>query len=179
MIELFNFLSVCVIPVLIFYIVGTGIINKRPVFEDFTEGAKNGFQIIVEIAPTIVGLIVAVGVLRTSGALDLFGRWLAPLSTLLQIPSELIPLSVVKMFSASGANGLLFDLFKEFGTDSQIGFAASILLSCTETLFYTVSVYFMSVGIGKTRWTVPAGIIIAVFSLFVSVWIAGLILAPS
>lgn len=167
-----DFLSVCMIPLLIFCIVGDGILNKRPVFEDFTEGAKKGFQIIVEIAPTIVGLIVAVGVLRTSGTLDLISELLSPVADVFRIPTELLPLSIVKMFSASGANGLLFDIFKEFGTDSHIGFSASILLSCTETLFYTVSLYFMSIGVGKSRWIVPAGIVIAIFSLFISVWIA-------
>lgn len=172
MMNVLNFLSVCMIPLLIFFIVGNGILCKRPVFEDFTDGAKNGFRIVTEIAPTIVGLIVAVGVLRTSGTLDLIAELLAPVADFLKIPSELLPLSIVKMFSASGANGLLFDLFKEYGTDSRIGFSASVLLSCTETLFYTVSVYFMSVGIGKSRWTVPAGILVAVFSLFISVWIA-------
>ncbi len=170
--NLLDFLSVCMIPLLIFYIVGNGVVQKRPVFEDFTEGAKNGFQIVVEIAPTIVGLIVGVGVLRTSGTLDLIGNTLSPFATLFHIPTEIIPLSIVKMFSASGANGLLFDLFKEFGTDSQIGFSASVLLSCTETLFYTISLYFMSAGISKSRWTVPAGVLIAIVSLFVSVWVA-------
>ncbi|MBO5087248.1 MAG: spore maturation protein [Lachnospiraceae bacterium] len=170
--NILDFLSVSMIPLLVFYIVGNGILNKRPVFEDFTEGAKNGFQIIIEIAPTIVGLIVAVGVLRTSGTLDLISGALSPLADLFHIPTEILPLSIVKMFSASGANGLLFDIFKEFGTDSHIGFSASVLLSCTETLFYTVSLYFMSVGVGKSRWTVPAGIIIAIFSLFISVWVA-------
>lgn len=173
MINVLDFLSVCMIPLLIFCIVSSGIINKRPVFEDFTEGATNGLKIIVEIAPTIIGLIVAVGVLRTSGALDLISRLMKPIADIFSIPAELLPLSIVKMFSASGANGLLFDIFKEYGTDSVIGFSASVLLSCTETLFYTVSVYFMSVGIGKARWTIPAGIVIAIFSLFLSVWIAG------
>lgn len=173
MIHVLDFLSVCIIPLLIFCIVGNGVINKRPVFEDFTEGATSGLKIIIEIAPTIIGLIVAVGVLRTSGTLDLISQLLKPLADVFSIPVEILPLSIVKMFSASGANGLLFDIFKEYGTDSVIGFSASVLLSCTETLFYTVSVYFMSVGIGKARWTVPAGITIAVFSLFISVWIAG------
>lgn len=173
MIKMLDFLSVCMIPLLIFCIVGSGVVNKRPVFEDFTEGATNGLKIIVEIAPTIIGLIVAVGVLRTSGTLDLISQWVKPLADLFSIPAELLPLSIVKMFSASGANGLLFDIFKEYGTDSVIGFSASVLLSCTETLFYTVSVYFMSVGIGKTRWTIPVGIVIAIFSLFLSVWVAG------
>lgn len=172
MIKILDFLSVFMIPLVIFYIIGYGVINKKPVFEDFIEGGKQGFQIILDIAPTIVGLIVAVGVLRTSGTLDLISGLLKPLASLIHIPVEIIPVSVIKMFSASGANGLLFDLFKEFGTDSLIGMTASILLSCTETLFYTVSVYFMSIGISKSRWTVPSGIIIAIFSLVLSVWIA-------
>lgn len=167
-----NFLSVSMIPLLIFFIVGNGMLCKRPVFEDFTEGAKNGFKIVIEIAPTIVGLIVAVGVLRTSGTLDLISQLLEPIAKFLEIPSDILPLSIVKMFSASGANGLLFDIFKEYGTDSLVGFSASVLLSCTETLFYTVSVYLMSVGIGKSRWTIPAGMIITVSSLFISVLIA-------
>lgn len=173
MIKLLNFLSVFLIPFVIFYIVGYGITNKKPVFEDFIEGGKKGFQIIVDIAPTIVGLLVAVGVLRTSGALELLSQWLEPVAQFCHIPVEILPVSIVKMFSASGANGLLFDIFKGFGTDSYIGMSASILLSCTETLFYTVSVYFMSIGISKSRWTIPAGIIIAIFSVLVSVWIAG------
>ncbi len=173
--QILDFLSVSMIPILIFYIVLNGVMNKRPVFEDFTLGAKDGLQIIIDIAPTIIGLLVAVGVLRTSGALELIGNIFSPLADFLHIPSQLIPLSVVKMFSASGANGLLFDIFKEYGTDSLIGFAASILLSCTETLFYTLSLYFMSVGIKNSRWTVPVGIFIAVISLFVSVWIAGIV----
>ena len=175
MMNIFNFLSVCMIPLLIFCIVGNGILNKRPVFEDFTKGAKDGFRIVIEIAPTIVGLIVAVGVLRTSGTLDIVSEILAPLANIFHIPTELLPVSIVKMFSASGSNGLLFDLFKEYGTDSHIGFSASILLSCTETLFYTVSLYYISVGISKSRWTVPAGIMIAIFSLLVSVWIAEMV----
>lgn len=173
MIKILDFLSVFLIPMVIFYIIGYGIINKKPVFEDFVEGGKQGFRIIVDIAPTIVGLIVAVGVLRTSGTLDLISEILKPFAAFFHIPAEILPVSIVKMFSASGANGLLFDLFKEFGTDSVIGMTASILLSCTETLFYTISVYFMSIGISKSRWTVLGGIIIAIVSLILSVWIAG------
>ena len=173
--QLLNYLSAFMIPFVLFYIIGYAVLSKRPVFEDFVEGGKRGFQIIAEIAPTIVGLIVAIGVLRTSGALTLIAEVCKPLAEWMHIPAEIIPLSIIKMFSASGANGLLFDLFKEFGTDSYIGMSASILLSCTETLFYTVSVYFMSVGITKSRWTIPVGIMIAVVSLMVSVWIANIV----
>lgn len=170
--KLLNFLSVFLIPFVLFYILVDGLFRKKPVFELFIKGGKQGFHTVFEIAPTIIGLLVAVGVFRSSGALTILSDLLSPLGSLLHVPSPILPLSILKMFSASGANGLLFDLFKIYGTDSYIGFTASILLSCTETLFYTVSVYFMSIDIKKTRWTVPVGITIAVLSLFISAFIA-------
>ncbi|MCM1158580.1 MAG: hypothetical protein NC300_10000 [Bacteroidales bacterium] len=175
--KVFDFLSVFLIPFVIFYILLYGLLQKKPVFELFIKGGKQGFITVFEIAPTIVGLLIAVGVFRSSGALDLLCDFLRPLGELLRIPAAVIPLALLKMFSASGANGLLFDLFKNHGTDSPVGFTASVLLSCTETLFYTVSVYYMSAEIKKSRWTIPIGIVIAVFSLFISVWITNLCLS--
>lgn len=173
MIRILNFISIFLIPIVIFYIVGYGMAHKRPVFRDFAEGGKAGLQIVLEIAPTIIGLFVAVGVLRNSGALEVLCDFLEPFAKQVQIPVAILPLGIIKMLSSSSANGLLFDIFKEYGTDSFVGMSASILLSCTETLFYTVSVYFMSVGIRRTRWVVPVGIMIMVLSIFISVWIAG------
>ena len=169
--RIFHFLSVFLIPFVMFYILADALLYKKPVFELFTKGGKQGIATVAEIAPTIIGLLVAIGVFRNSGALDLLCKLLSPVTKFLHIPAALLPLSILKTFSASGANGLLFDIFKTYGTDSYIGFAASILLSCTETLFYTISVYYMSVDIKKTRWTIPAGILIAVVSLFISLWI--------
>ena len=170
--KLLNFLSVFLIPFVIFYILVYGLLQKKPLFELFVKGGKQGFQTVTSIAPTIVGLLLAVGVFRSSGALDLLCQLLSPIGQLFHLPIPLLPLSLLKMFSASGANGLLFDLFKSYGTDSKIGFAASLLLSCTETLFYTISIYFMSVHIKKTRWVVPVGILLSILSLFVSIALA-------
>ncbi|MGN0153599.1 MAG: spore maturation protein [Lachnospiraceae bacterium] len=175
--KLLNFLSVFLIPFVLFYILIYGLLQKKPVFELFIKGGKQGFSTVFEIAPTIVGLLIAVGIFRSSGALDILCNILSPLGELFHISAQVIPLSVLKMFSASGANGLLFDIFKTYGTDSYIGFTSSILLSCTETLFYTVSVYYMSIDIKKTRWTVPAGILLSLVSLFISAWIAGIYLS--
>lgn len=175
--KLLNYISIFLIPFIIFYIVLYGISQKKPVFELFLEGCKQGFHTVIEIAPTIIGLFVAIGIFRTSGALDIITKLLAPIGTIFHIPAPLIPLSFLKLFSASSANGLLFDIFKTYGTDSYIGFSSSILLSCTETLFYTVSIYFMSVGIKKTRWTIPVGIFLAFISLFISTIIARLFLS--
>lgn len=171
-----SFISVFLVPFVFFIIIGYGILQKRPVFRDFTEGGKNGLEIVARIAPTIIGLFVAVGIIRNSGALDLLCSWLSPVAEILHIPTALLPISMIKMLSSSSANGFLFDLFKEYGVDSFIGMSASILLSCTETLFYTVSVYFMSVGIRKTKWVIPVGCFIMLLSILVSIGIASCIL---
>lgn len=175
MLKLLDFLSVFLIPVVILWIVGFGIIKKRPVFQDFINGGKKGFEIVIGIAPTIIGLFVAVGILRDSGTLDLLCKISKPVAEMIHLPVELLPISIIKMFSSSSANGLLFDLFKEFGTDSYIGMSASILLSCTETLFYTLSVYFMSMGIHKTKWVIPVGVFAMFVGVVVSVCIAGIL----
>ncbi|MDO5154377.1 MAG: spore maturation protein [Eubacteriales bacterium] len=170
----FNFISVFLIPFVIFYIVVDALLYKKPVFELFIKGGKQGLLTVYHIAPTIIGLLVAVGIFRNSGALDMLCHFLEPVTKFLHIPSALLPLSFLKTVSASGANGLLFDIFKTYGTDSYIGFSASILLSCTETLFYTISVYYMSIQIKKSRWTIPVGIFIATCSLFISLYISKL-----
>ena len=170
--KLVSYLSTFLIPLVIFYIIVYALLQKKPVFELFLKGAKQGLITVAEIAPSIIGLLVAVGIFRNSGALDLICSILALLKNILPIPIEVIPLAILKMFSASGANALLFDIFKNYGTDSYIGFTASILLCCTETLFYTISIYFTSVQIKKTRWVIPVGIFLALVSLILSAWIA-------
>ena len=167
-----SYLSLFLIPMVIFYIIVYAALQKKPVFELFLKGVKQGFLTVVEIAPTIIGLLVAVGIFRSSGVLDFICNMLKPLENLLPFPIQILPLALLKMFSASGANALLFDIFKNYGTDSYVGFSASILLCCTETLFYTISVYFMSVKIKKTRWVVPVGILLSLVSLILSALIA-------
>lgn len=104
---------------------------------------------VVQILPTLIGLMVAVGVLRASGFLDLLGKIFVPIAKMTGFPSELVPLTIVRLFSSSAATGLALDVFKEFGTDSYIGTLASIMMSCTETVFYTMSVYFMAAHVKR------------------------------
>lgn len=113
--------------------------------------------------PTLIGLMAAVGILRASGFLDFISGLLENFTGRIGFPGELVPLTIVKMFSSSAATGLLLDIFKQFGTDSRLGMIASISLSCTETIFYTMSVYFMTAGIKKSRYTL-AGALIATFA---------------
>lgn len=166
------FLSEVSIPLILFYIVGFGILMKCKVYEEFVKGAKDGLKTVVGILPTLIGLMVAVGVLRASGFLDMLGENLGYLTSAVGFPSELVPLTVIRMFSSSAAAGLVLDIFKEFGTDSRLGLIASITMCCTETIFYTMSVYFMTAGVKRSRYTL-AGALIATFAgLAASVFLA-------
>lgn len=172
--KLILFLSDAIIPVLIFLIVGYGLLNKQNIYDDFVEGAKDGFHTVIQIMPTLIGLMIGVGVLRASGFLDALSGWIAPITNLIGFPSELVPVAVVKMFSSSAATGLVLDIFKEHGPDSMLGTIASIMMSCTETIFYTMSVYFMAVKITKSRYTLVGALAATLGGITASVILAGL-----
>ena len=167
------YISDLIVPFLIFYVVVEGLAAKRPVYDDFVKGAKDGLKTVVQILPTLVGLMVAVGVLRASGFLDFLAGVLGGLTEKIHFPPELLPLAIVRMFSASAATGLALDVFKEYGTDSYVGLAASIMMGCTETVFYTMSIYFMAAKVKKTRYTLPGALLATVAGIAVSVWLAG------
>lgn len=167
------FLSDLIVPFLIFFVVAQGIAARRPVYDDFVKGAKDGIRTVVQIMPTLTGLMAAVGVLRASGFLDFLSQALAPLTERLHFPSELLPLAVVRMFSSSAATGLALDIFREYGTDSFLGLAASILMGCTETIFYTMSIYFVSAKVRKTRYTLPGALLATAAGAAASIFLAG------
>lgn len=161
--QFFLFLSDMIIPMIIFGIVCYGVIRKVDVYETFIRGANSGFRTVIKIMPTLVALMIAVGILRASGFLDFLSEMIGRVSDYIGFPGELVPLTVVKMFSSSAATGLLLDVYKEYGTDSQIGIIASISMACTETIFYTMSVYFLTAKVKKSRYTL-AGALIATFA---------------
>lgn len=169
------FLSETTIPILIFWIVAYGLLAHRPVYEDFIAGAKDGFQTVLGILPTLIGLMVAVGVLRASGFLDLVTEFLSVLIPEWIFPTELIPLSLVKMFSSSASTGLLLDIFKEYGVDSMLAKTAAVMMSSTETIFYTLSVYYMSVHIKKSRYTVAGALVATIAGLFASIYFVNIL----
>lgn len=127
-------LSDIVIPVLIFFIVGYGFVSKVKVYETFLKGATDGLKIVVDIVPTLIGLLVAVGMLRASGFFDMLGTLLGPVTAAVGLPAQLMPLLAVKLFSSSAATGLVLDIFRTSGPDSYAGMLTSILMSCTESV---------------------------------------------
>ena len=157
------------VPLLIFYVVGLGLLMKQDVFGDFLNGAKDGMRTVIGIVPTLIGLMAAVGVLRSSGFLEDFGNLLGTVLEPTGIPSALVPLSVVRLFSNSAAVSLLL------GCDSFAGRAASIIMSCTETVFYTMTVYFGAVRIKKTRYTLAGALFSSLVGMTVGVLLARLI----
>ena len=172
------YLSEIIIPLTAAYIITHGLSMKRNVFEDFTHGAADGIKTVIELLPTLIGLLVGTRVLRSSGLLDFLCGGIGSLISQVGIenfPEELLPLAIVKTISASAANGLLFDIFKEYGTDSFIGMAASIMMSCSETMLYCLSIYFGSVHITKTRWSVPGSLIAIIFGIVTSLMLAQLL----
>ena len=164
-----------IVPFTMFYIVVYGFFNRNDVYESFLKGVKEGFQIVIEIAPTMIALLVSIGIFRASGALDSFSELLAPAGKLLHIPVEVIPVFIVRIFSSSAAVSFVLDIFKEYGPDSLVGNMVSIMMGCTETVFYTMSVYFMSAHIRKTRWTLPGALVATAAGIAASIFLADLL----
>ena len=163
------------IPVIIFFVVGYGMVSGVKTYETFLKGSKDGLKIVVDIMPTLIGLMVAVGVLRASGFFEFLGVWLRPVTDTIGLPFQILPLLVIKLFSSSAATGLVLDIFKTEGPDSYVGMITSILMSCTETVFYTMSVYFLAAKVTKTRYTLKGALLATLAGTVASVVLAGML----
>jgi spore maturation protein SpmA len=150
--------SAMAIPWLILAFPAYAALRRLAVFEEFVEGAKEGFGVALRILPYVVGMMVAVGMFRASGGMDLLAAALRPLTDLAHIPPELVPMALIRPFSSAAALGILGDLAHHYPPDSLAVMAAATLYGCSETTFYVIAVYFGSVGVKKTRHAIPAGI---------------------
>lgn len=158
-----------IIPLSILIIVTTGFIQKVKVFDTFLLGAKQGLESTFSLIPSLVGLIVAISMLKSSGALDIFTSFISPVCNFIGIPKEVIPIALLRPISGSGSIALLDDILKSNGPDSFIGKLASIISGSTETTFYTLTVYFGAVGIKNSRHAIPSAIIADIVSVIASV----------
>lgn len=155
-----------------------GAIKKVPVFERFLEGAKEGMQTAVSILPSLLGLILAVTMLSASGVLDMICAFLAPVAEKCGIPSETIPLALLRPISGSGSLAVLSNILEKNGPDSLPGRVASVMMGSTETTFYAIAVYFGAVGIQKTRHAVPSALIADFTGYFLSAVAVKLFFVP-
>jgi len=157
--KIITFISVWAIPFLLFIIPILAIKNKVKVYEVFIDGAKGGFEVAIKIIPYLVAILVAIGMFRASGAMDIFVRIISPFTDLIGMPAEALPAALMRPLSGSGTLGIATEVMKEHGPDSFIGRLVSTFFGSTETTFYVIAVYFGAVGIKKTRHSVPAGLI--------------------
>jgi spore maturation protein B len=151
--------SLWAIPVLLVIIPLVGLIRGVKVYDVFVEGAKEGFEVAVRIIPFLVGILVAIGMFRGSGAMDLLTAALQPVARAMHFPSELLPLAFLRSLTGSGSLAFATDLVKTHGPDSVIGRTAAVMYGSSETTFYVLAVYFGAVGVRRTRHAVPAALI--------------------
>lgn len=154
-----NYLSNLAIPFTILIILTYGLIEKNKVFDTFLDGAKEGIEIVVKIFPTLIGLFVAIGALRYSGILDFIIKLICPIVSFLKIPTEIMPLAILRPISGSASIAIGSDIMAQYGVDSKLGLIASTIMGSTETTLYTIAVYTSVVGVKKTRFVLAAALI--------------------
>jgi spore maturation protein B len=166
-----DWLAVIAIPLIILLFVGLAEFKKIKVYEKFIEGAKEGFTIAIKIIPYLVAMLVAIGMFRASGALDLLNIIMSPVTRFIGMPVETVPMALMRPLSGSGSLGVMTELMKTHGPDSLIGFISSTMYGSTETTFYVIAVYFGAVNIQKVKYALPAGLIADIAGLIAAVLI--------
>ena len=169
MIEQFSLL---ILPLFILLILTYGIFKKVPVYEEFVDGAKDGFKVAVTIIPYLVALIVGISMFRASGALDWISNSLAPVLNLFKIPSDIVPIMVTRSLSGSATLGLFSEIANNHGAEAFITKLAAIMVGSSETTFYVLSVYFGSIGIKKFRYAILTGLLADVIGIVLAIWVA-------
>jgi len=167
--------SAWAIPVFLLAIPLYGACKGVKVYESFVEGAKGGFQMAIRIIPYLVAILVAVGMLRGAGAIDLLSQWLDPVLRRVGFPAEILPLGIMRPLSGSGSLGIVTELINVHGPDSFIGRLAATAYGSTETTFYVLAVYFGAVGIKRARHAVVAGLTADVVALIAAVIVCRLV----
>lgn len=173
--NIMNNISLYAIPALLLGIPVYGLVRKVKVYEVFVDGAKEGFSTAVKIIPYLVAMLFAIGIFRASGAMDILVKLISPITNLIGMPAEILPMGIMRSLSGGGAQGMMVELFKTHGPDSLIGRMASVAMGSTETTLYIIAVYYGSVKISKTRHAVPVGLLVDAISLIVAVIVTNLV----
>ena len=167
--NIINYLSTIAVPMVILLIIVYGVMEKNKVYDTFIEGAKDGMQVVVNIFPTLVGIFLAVGALRSSGLIELIINIIKPIIETLRIPAEIMPLALLRPISGSASMAVATDIISKNGVDSLIGLIASTIMGSTETTLYTIALYTSAVGIKKIRFVLVAALIADITGMLISV----------
>ncbi|WP_304362766.1 spore maturation protein [Bacillus sp. FJAT-26390] len=172
MYSVFTSLSAWMIPAIIVFIpLYAALRRKVPVYETFVEGAKDGFGTAINIIPHLVGMMVAISMFRASGALELMLSAVRPLFDYVGIPSEVLPLGILRPLTGAGSLAFTTDLIQNFGPDSMIGRIASTIQGSTDTTLYVLTVYFGAIGIRRTRYALKVGLFSDLVGFFAAIFI--------
>jgi len=164
-------ISTYIIPLLIFVAILLGFYKKVLVFEVFREGVLDGFSTLLSIAPSIFGLVIAINMFKSSGALSVLVDSLSPISNCIKFPKDLLPFALMRPISGSGSIAIATDLFKTYHPDSLIGTMASVMMGSTDTSLYVIAIYFGSTSIKNTRYTIKSAILAELTSMFLSIFL--------
>lgn len=175
MTSILNTISTWILPFIILTILTIGIIKKVPIYESFTEGAKDGFKVSVNIIPYLVAIIVAISMLRASGFIDSLGVMFNSVLEMFKIPVEVLPIMIVRSLSGSAALGIFSDIANTLGPDAYATKLAAVMVGSSETTFYVLSVYFGSVGIKKFRYAVLTGILADIIGIVAAIFVCQLL----
>ncbi|SET63819.1 spore maturation protein B [Natronincola peptidivorans] len=175
--DVVNVISKFAIPFILLTIPAYGFFKKVKVYEAFTDGAKEGFNTAVRIIPYLVAMLVGIGIFRASGAMEILVNLVSPITSLIGMPGEVLPMAIMRPLSGGGASGIMSEMISTHGPDSLIGRMVSVMQGSTETTFYVLAVYFGSVAIKKTRHALPAGLIADVVGLITAVLVVRLMFA--
>lgn len=157
--EIINYISAIIIPLVIVLVIGYGIAEKKNVYGIFLRGAKNGIKIVIKLFPTLLAIFLAINMLRNSGVIDFIINILKPILLFFNIPIEIMPLALLRPISGTASMAVATDIIKISGVDSKIGLIAATIMGSTETVFYTIALYTSSINVKKTRFTLVASLI--------------------
>lgn len=157
--SLMNIISLWALPAIILLILTMGLLKKVPLYETFTDGAKDGFKVAVNIIPYLVAIIVAISMFRASGIIEMLGNFLAPILSKFNVPADTIPIMIVRSLSGSAALGVFSDIANHLGPDDYATKLSAVMVGSSETTFYVLAVYFGSVGISKLRYALLVGLL--------------------
>ncbi|MDY6011608.1 spore maturation protein [Clostridium sp.] len=166
---MFEYITKSIIPIVVVIILIYGMIKGKKVYEWFLDGVKDGLLVCVRIFPCLLAMIVAVQIFKNSNLLYLLNKTISPLSNFIGLPEEVVPLVLIKPISGSGAIGMFTEIIKTYGADTFIGLVASVIMGTTETIFYTISVYFGAANIKKIRHTLWAAIMADITAIITAI----------
>lgn len=171
-----GYITKSIIGIIVIVIVGYGMIKGGKVYEWFIEGAKDGLKVCMNIFPYLLAMIVAVEIFKNANLLDMINNFISPFTNAIGLPKELLPLVLIKPLSGSGAVAIFTNIVQTYGPDTLIGLIASVIMGTTETIFYTVTVYFGAVKVKKVRHTVWAAIMADMTAIILAITIVKLLL---